>query len=181
MVRQNVEEGIKKISGPTGEKLLTLWRDISQNNDINEFIRQNLQTNQLHIEQAKTRYWERKAANAVILQDLQEQLLQPDPDGDTLTKYQAELERIDQEERRDHLYISNLMKQSTTFAKEYRQCATQRKSSVDIAQVQKLEMMFLAAIHRHVHDEKILEAISQDMMQACLELLPVSSDTDLGG
>ena len=72
------------------------------------------------------------------------------------------------------------MKSSNLFAKEYRQCAMQRKSSIDIAQVQKLKMMFVSAIHRHVHDEKVLEAISQDMMQACLELLPVSSDTDLG-
>jgi hypothetical protein len=178
VVRQDMEDGIRKIKGPRAERLLDLWADISQNNDINEFVRQNLQTNQLHIQEAVSKYWERKANNDKIIEALQDKLI--DGDVDSLQKYQAELERIDKEERRDHLYISTLMKSSTSFAKEYRQCATQRKSSVDIAQVQKLLMMIQASIHRYVHDEKVLDSISQDFMQACIEFLPVSSDTDLG-
>ena len=104
MVRQNMEEGIRKVSSKNAERLLGLWRDISKNNDINEFVRQNLQTNQLHIQEAVTKYWERKGNNDRIIAALQERLI--DCDVKALQEYQMELERIDKEERRDHLYIS---------------------------------------------------------------------------
>jgi hypothetical protein len=178
VVNRNMEEGLSKVQGKAGEMLLGIWHDLRENQDVNEHILNNLNMNQLHIQAAERKFWERKAENDKKLNELEEQLVEK---PELMSEYRAELERIDKEETRHYKYISDLMKSSTTFAKEYRQCAMQRKSSVDIGKVELLKSMFVAAVHRHVHDSETLQAIAQDIRQACLELLPVSSDTDIGG
>lgn len=180
MLNQNIVSGIKKMKPETSALLLDMWRDITQNSDMNEFIRQNMQTTQLHIVESQKDYWSRRAMNEKNLGELLDRVLDEDDDADFM-RYNAELHRVDQETKRDHAHISNLMKASTTFAKEYRQCAMQRKSSIDISKVVLLKTLFIAAIHSHVHDEQTLRAISDDIKQACLQHLPVSSDTHLGG
>lgn len=177
-VNSNIEEGLSKVKGPAADLLKDIWCDIRKSTDVNEHILNNLKMNQLHIQAAEQKFWEKRAANAKILNDLEEKLIS---EPELMPKYQAELDRIDKEETRHYLHISNLMKSSTMFAKEYRQCAMQRKSSVDIGKVETLKGLFIAAIHRHIFDQNTLALIAADIREACLQLLPVSHDTDLGG
>jgi len=175
-VNAGIENGLAKIDG-AGEKLLSIWHDIKHNTDINELVLQNMQMNQLHIQEAEARYWEKKELNQKHLSKIADEVIN---DPEKVTKYQMELDRIDKEEARDRMHVSNLMKSATTFAKEYRQCAMARKSAVDIGKVEKMKMLFVSAIHNHVHDEATLNDIATEIQMACLELFPVSSETDLG-
>jgi hypothetical protein len=178
-VNAQVEKGLRNVPG-IGDKLIGIWHDIKSNTDINDLILQNMQANQLHIQEAEQRYWEKKAVNQEYLNGLMEKMIADPGNGEHVAKYQMEMDRIDKEETRDRNHVSNLMKSGTTFAKEYRQCAMARKSSVDIGKVEKMKMLFVSAIHNHVHDEATLNDIATEIQMACLELFPVSSETDLG-
>jgi len=178
-VNAEVERGLRNVPG-IGDKLIGIWHDIKHNTDINDLILQNMQANQLHIQEAEQRYWEKKAVNKEYLETLMDKMIKDPSNGEHLAKYQMEMDRIDREETRDRNHVSNLMKSATTFAKEYRQCAMARKSAVDIGKVEKMKMLFVSAIHNHVHDEATLNDIATEIQLACLELFPVSSETDLG-
>jgi len=172
LIKQEIRDGLSRVPG-AGERLADIWTNLEHSINVNDMILHNMKTNQMHIHDLKMKHLARKALHEEKTSKLIEEL------PESLEKLEAELERIDSEERRDYKFMCDLMKASTAFAKEFRQCAGQQKSSVSMDKVHEMQLMFVAIIHTHVHDQKVLDDIADAIRAATLSLFPVSADKDI--
>jgi len=144
--------------------LETLWDELCGFADTNDMIKLNLQQIQVYIQQAWQRYWRYRAEKDAELAELATE----DPAS------------WDEQSRMAESYlnnlcknISNLMRTATSLAREYRSCNMQKKYMIHINKIEVLKMIFTSAIHKHIHDNETLGAISKDVQEGVNNLLPM--------
>lgn len=141
-----------------------MWDEVTKFTDTNEIVRLNLQQIQVMFQEQFDKYYRRKSDHDRMLQEVLAK-------GDDYATEYVEMERTFKQEQEDDLkIIMNLSQRVEGMAKEYRQCALQKKWVVHIALVVQFKLAVESAIHRNVSDPRVLTAISDDIRRAAVEL-----------
>jgi hypothetical protein len=162
---------IRKTLMKTDKGLVVIWDELNDLADSNEMIRMNMNQMQVHFQNAQQEFWGRKAKNDKELSDLLE-------NPDKYDEYKAKMEQYAADDEKARKHITDLARITANLAKEYRQCAMQKKYVVHLVKVRQLILVVQAAIHQHVHDQNTLNAISRDIQEAVIAMFPIGSGTD---
>lgn len=141
-----------------------MWQEVSRFTDTNEIVRLNLQQIQVMFQEQFDKYYQRKAQHDIMLKEVLDK-------GEDYVNDYVEMQQAFKNEQAEDLKMIMLLSQRVEgMAKEYRQCALQKKWVVHIALVIQFKLAVESAIHRNVSDPNVLSAISDDIRRAAIEL-----------
>ena len=127
-----------------------VWSEVVKFTDMNDMVRVNLQQIQVVFQESFDKYYERKAEHGRMLQ----QVL--DKGEDYVNDYVEMKSTFDAEEAEAMKTLMTVSQRVEGMAKEYRQCALQKKWVVHIALVIQFKLAVESAIHRNVSDPNVL-------------------------
>jgi len=167
-----LEAAHDRIRAQLPEKYHPMWDHLADIRDTNESIRLHMTQMQMQMQVAYAEYWERK-------KHMDEELLDAiDADGYGSEGYEKKLEKISKEQESAQKHMTQIVRVHSSLAKEYRQCAMQKRYTVHITLVSQLIMAVQAAIHQHVHDQTVLNAISTDLERSMSALFPMGAGSE---
>jgi len=164
---------IRKTLNEVDPSICRVWDELGGFIDTNQLILFNLQQVQVHVQKAQQELYERQRYMDAVLAKI------IDKGEEYFHEYLREKERLEGELREHRKHIQALMRDVTSMAKEYRQCAMQKKFNIHISQVLQFQMAVKASIHRHIHDKVLLESIARELTQAGLALFPTGQGEDI--
>lgn len=115
-------------------------------------------------------YLKRLQEDAVACSDKED-----DKSKETKRLCKTERERIEKKGMFAQKNLRGFMDCITKMSHEYRQCRTSAAYFVHIAQVEQFKCMILASIHQQIHDQGVLQKISDSISNAGLKLFPVET------
>lgn len=166
-----VDQGAGKLEGDSS--LALFWDDLTQFADTNQIILLNIQQVQVMLQDMQQRFW----ANRIRNQDRLIELANKEDKGCEDT-YIKEKNRCEEQEREDVIRIEKLSRIVKDLAKEYRQCAIQKKHVITLIAVHQFRMSVEAAVHRNIRDPETLKAIAADIREAARVLFPIAAVDD---
>ena len=160
-------------NGTGGVSLEQIWDEVCEFTDTNEMVRINLQQIQVMFQEAFSRYYSDKVGRENMLKIVEKKV----SESSEFIEQFIDLKRLYAQEEADQMkVITTLSSRVEGMAKEYRQCALQKKWVVHIALVIQFKLAVESAIHRNISDPQVLSAISEDIRQAAMELFKVSPE-----
>jgi len=166
---------------PDAPQMLRVWDELQRFSDTNDLIMDNLRSLQMRIKKLELRYHDRVAKKDIRLREILDWNGKNKPDGDPYTDddiynaYMTEETRYNKEIDALDKSIQAGMRTAATMAKEYRQCAMQKKFMYHVTIVQKFKMLIEQAIKDEVKDQATLERLGSRIALYMAETFPVSS------
>lgn len=162
----------KQIRNNLPARYQPMWDQLAEMRDTNESIRLHMAQMQMQMQVSYSEYWDRK-------RQLDDQLLGIISEhGYNSEQYSEKLKAMNAEQIVAEKHMTQIVRVHATLAKEYRQCAMQKRYTVHITLVSQLVMAVHATLHQHIHDQQLLNAISDDLERSMQALFPMDAGSD---
>jgi hypothetical protein len=160
-------DSLRQKSDKGSPSLYETWREVKDFQDANTLIRQQL--NQIYI--LFQHGWDKFFDDETVFTETL-QAMAADPGN--LDKVIELKGQHDVQYNKNMATMDRLARTAGRLAGEYRQCMLSKRSYFHVSQVELLANFFIGVIHQEVHNEKLLECLSEKLEHAYLKVFPAS-------
>lgn len=147
-----------------------IWEECLKYTDTSELILHNLRQFQVLLQKIHEGYYSGSKSRMKRMDDLRDGI--GTPEG--LQKY---LDAISEDRSASVTEIGMIDKIGRTiiaFAKEQRESAMAKRTAIHVTIVEKLALTFIGILHTHIHDQKLLKEVSDELDEAMRRVFPLS-------